>query len=179
MWMCQLLKVDYFDSRGDNMSVLCLQLCSVFVSHYSWRYVLECAYSSCTNTPERKTKHTSGCTATHVWANRLTRRIARRNRQMAFIDSETDSVKDRHRETVSLHLAIHPSFGTVPCQLKLCRARCPPHTLGTQEQNPRGEWLCEIYITFIQPIQLCLALVIRRRIKVIKHLQVLHLYNFT
>lgn len=44
----------------------------------------------------------------------------------------------RNIHSESLHPATHPSLGTLPCQLKQRRARCPARTLGSQTQNPRG-----------------------------------------
>lgn len=61
----------------------------------------------------------------------------------------------RNIHSESLHPATHPSLGTLPCQLKQRRARCPARTLGSQTQNPRGQWLCamiSIYVRFIQHI---------------------------
>lgn len=118
----------------------------------------------CTNTPEINRASTPTTTRRHKCRQTPSTENSLWNWQMAVIDSETDTVRDRHWETVSLHPAIHPSFGALPCQLKQRRAHCPPCTLDTQTQSPGGQWLGVWWWLFIKHslnLKLSLAYAIR------------------
>lgn len=54
---------------------------------------------------------------------------------MAAIDSETDS----ERQSLVTHPATHPSFGTLPCQLKRESGTLPSLHTGYTNTKPGGE----------------------------------------